>query len=224
MSYKKHKIVKDKFRKNRKLYKVGIYLGYLLLYGCFKLLYRKKIVDPNNYIGTNDGKVIGVAWHNRLMFFPCLLPKHCLEKTWAVISASGDGDFVADLIGFLGVKAIRGSSKKRASKALFEAFNNLKEGYNIVFTPDGPGGPKYSMSKGPIALSSHLQAPIIPLSINASRYWSCRSWDNFQIPKPFSTLTLVVGDAISVPAELDRDGIAEYQEKVRQALMDITVD
>ena len=67
---KKYKRVKDKFRKNRKLYKLGIYLGYLVLYACFKLLYRKKIIDPNNYIGTNDGKMISVTWHNRLMFFP----------------------------------------------------------------------------------------------------------------------------------------------------------
>jgi hypothetical protein len=33
-----------------------------------------------------------------------------------------------------------------------------------------------------------------------------------------------MGDAITVPSDLDRDGIAEYQEKVRQALMDITCD
>ena len=221
---KKYKRVKDKFRKNRKLYKLGIYLGYLVLYACFKLLYRKKIIDPNNYIGTNDGKMISVTWHNRLMFFPCFFPKHCREKTFAVISASGDGDFIADLISFLGIKAIRGSSKKGASHALFDALNNLKNGFNIGFTPDGPGGPKYSMGRGPIVIASQLQSPIIPISINAKRYWQCKSWDAFQIPKPFTTLTLVLGDAIEVPADLTREEIAEYQEKVRQALMDITED
>lgn len=224
MSKKKHKILKNKFRKNRKLYKFGIYIGFLVLYSYFKLFFRKKIVDPNNYIGTNDGKMITVTWHNRLMFFPCLFPKHCREKTYAVISASGDGDFVADLIGFLGIKAIRGSSKKMASRAIFESLTELKNGFNISFTPDGPKGPKYSMSRGPIILASQLQSPIIPVSINASKYWSVKSWDAFQIPKPFSTLTLVLGEEINVPANLDRDGIMEYQEKVRQALMEITVD
>lgn len=224
MSEKKHKILKNKFRKNRKLYKFGIYIGFLVLYSYFKLFFRKKIVDPNNYIGTNDGKMITVTWHNRLMFFPCFFPKHCREKTYAVISASGDGDFVADLIGFLGIKAIRGSSKKMASRAIFESLTELKNGFNISFTPDGPKGPKYSMSRGPIILASQLQSPVIPVSINASKYWSFKSWDSFQIPKPFSTLTLVLGEEINVPANLDRDGIMEYQEKVRQALMEITVD
>ena len=168
--------------------------------------------------------MVTVTWHNRLLFFPCLFPKHCREKTYAVVSASGDGDFVADLIGFLGIKAIRGSSKKGASKALFDALHSLKNGFNISFTPDGPGGPKYTMSKGPIVIASQLQSPIIPISINASRYWSCRSWDAFQIPKPFSTITLIVGDAIQVPADLDRDGIAEYQQKVKDALMAINED
>ena len=134
------------------------------------------------------------------------------------------GDFIADLIGFLGIRAIRGSSKKKAFHALFNAFDSLKNGYNISFTPDGPGGPKYSMSRGPIVLASQLQSPIIPVSINAKRYWQCRSWDGFQIPKPFTTLTLIMGDAIEIPADLTREEIIEYQEKVRQSLMAITED
>ena len=80
------------------------------------------------------------------------------------------------------------------------------------------------MSRGPIVLASQLQSPIIPVSINAKRYWQCRSWDGFQIPKPFTTLTLIMGDAIEIPADLTREEIIEYQEKVRQSLMAITED
>lgn len=43
-----------------------------------------------------------------------------------------------------------------------------------------------SDENGPIQLASLSGRKIIPISLNASRYWSVRSWDRFQIPKPFS--------------------------------------
>lgn len=217
------KDLKNKFRKIKKLPTWLFFFPYITLMGMSKLLYRRVYVDPNDII-KNNGGMVSVTWHNRLMFFPALFPKAARKKTIAVISASRDGQYVADLVSFFGIQAVRGSSKKGGASALFGALANLKNGFNISFTPDGPRGPKYTMSKGPIILASQLQAPIVPLSINASRYWQIKSWDNFQIPKPFAKLTIVVGDPITVPASLTHDDIKKYQEIVRQALLKITKD
>ena len=119
---------------------------------------------------------------------------------------------------------MRGSSKKKGANALLGATRALQDGFNVCFTPDGPRGPKYSMSKGPVYLASVHQTKIIPISINASRYWAVKSWDNFQIPKPFSTLTLVIGKPIEVPPDLSADELEVWQEKVKNALMEITID
>ena len=119
---------------------------------------------------------------------------------------------------------MRGSSKKGGANALLGATRALQDGFNVSFTPDGPRGPKYTMSRGPIYLASAHTTRIIPISINASRYWSIKSWDNFQIPKPFSTLTLVIGTPIEIPANLDAGGIEEWRLKVQNALMEITAD
>lgn len=80
------------------------------------------------------------------------------------------------------------------------------------------------MKKGPIQLASLTGAGVIPITINASRYWSVKSWDKFQLPKPFCKLTLILGDKIFVPPDLDDAGIEEYRQKVEAALLAMTVD
>ena len=98
-----------------------------------------------------------------------------------------------------------------------ELNSDLDEGI-VSFTPDGPRGPRYHMSKGPIHLASMHQVPIVPVTVNASRYWECKSWDRFQIPKPFSTLTVVLGEPISIPADLDAEGLEKYRKIVEDTL------
>jgi lysophospholipid acyltransferase (LPLAT)-like uncharacterized protein len=80
------------------------------------------------------------------------------------------------------------------------------------------------MSQGPILVASITGAPIVPVSVNASSYWQLRSWDNFQIPCPWARLTLVLGDPIHIPPDLEPEQIDHWREVVRQRLMDITVD
>ena len=49
--------------------------------------------------------------------------------------------------------------------------------------------------------------PILPFHIEADRYWTARSWDRTQIPKPFSTVALAIGEPLDVedtePASLE---------------------
>jgi lysophospholipid acyltransferase (LPLAT)-like uncharacterized protein len=60
--------------------------------------------------------------------------------------------------------------------------------------------------------------------LNASKCWSLKSWDHFQIPKPFSKLTMVVGEPITVPPDADEETIERYRQQAEKALMAITVD
>lgn len=217
------KSLKERFRKIQKMPTWLFFFPYIILKGCCFLFFRHRIVDPLNLIENGRG-CVSVTWHNRLLYFPAIFPKKARIRTVAVVSASRDGQYVSDLIGFFGIKAMRGSSKKRGANALLGATRALENGFNVSFTPDGPRGPKYTMSRGPIHLASTHGAKIVPISVNASRYWAIKSWDNFQIPKPFSTLTLVLGEPLEIPPDLDDAGLEEWRLKVQQALMDITVD
>jgi hypothetical protein len=78
--------------------------------------FRVRIVDPNRYIEDARG-VVSVTWHNRLMFFAVLFPLAMRRRTVAVVSASRDGQYIADFISILGLKSLRGSSSKKGANA-----------------------------------------------------------------------------------------------------------
>lgn len=217
------KIFKNKFRSIKKL-PTWIFLPPALLLKFMKtFMMRVEYIDPNNFL-KKPQTCISVTWHNRLLYFPVIFPPPIRKQTTAVVSPSRDGQYIVDLISHFGISSLRGSSSKKGAKAQRAAFKALQNGYNVSFTPDGPRGPKYKMSRGPIHLASKTGQHIIPVSINASRYWSLKSWDEFQIAKPFAKLTLIIGDPIEIPPYLDNDGIEEWRKIVEGRLMDITKD
>ena len=153
------------------------------------------------------------------------MPASSRKRTAAVVSASRDGQYIADLISMFGIRSLRGSSSRRGVNALLDSVKVMREeNLNVVFTPDGPRGPKYKMKPGPVMLASLTGAPVCPLSINASKYWSVKSWDGFQIPKPGATLTVVFGKPITVPKNLEGEEIEKWRLVLENALNEITVD
>jgi len=56
--------------------------------------------------------------------------------------------------------------------------------------------------------------PLLPFHLEASSSWSLRSWDRTQIPKPFSTVALAVGEPLEVP----KGASDEQLEPARQEL------
>ncbi len=214
---------KKLFRKIKK-FPSWVYIPLVIMMRLIKLLLmRTEVRDPNNYLNTVHGAVT-VTWHNRLMFFPLMFPRRLRKRTAAVISPSRDGQYITDLIAAFGVRGLRGSSNKRAMQVQREAIQAVRDGFYVSFTPDGPRGPKYHMHKGPIHLASRGGVPLIPISVNYSNYWQIRSWDNFQIPKPFAKITLVLGNRLDIPPDLSSEELDEYCREAEAALMAITVD
>ena len=162
-------------------------------------LLRTSVEDPFNSLQMRNVPVVTVSWHNRLLYFPAMMPKKYRVLTFALISPSRDGQYVSDLAIQFGVRSVRGSSYRKGARALKEAEQVINNKFNLSVTPDGPRGPKYKMSQGPIILASKTGCPILPLSVNASSYWEINSWDKFQIAKPGAKLQLIFGDLIKIP-------------------------
>ena len=215
--------LKQKFRSVKKLPGWIYWFPAVLHRIIFRCFYRFEIVDPMGYRSTGRG-MIGLAWHNRLLFFPVLFPPETRRHTMAVISASRDGQYIADFASQFGLESLRGSSTRGGAAAQLGAVQAIRAGKNVIFTPDGPRGPRYVIKRGPVQLASLTGAKIVPLAINASSCWSLHSWDGFQIPKPFSKLTLVIGEGIDVPPGLDDSGIEVWRKKVEEALLAVTQD
>ncbi len=213
---------KHKFRQIKKLpdwiYKPVVW--FLLLW---RTTLRKTYIDESGEMADPQPPAIGVCWHNRLLFFPLLFPENLRKMTCAVISASRDGQYIADLAGQMGVRSIRGSSKKKGYSALHGVLEAIEAKDFVCFTPDGPRGPRYRMSQGPVYAAGKLGVPVIPLAINYSSFWELKSWDRFQIPKPFSTVTVHLGKKIFIPPELSPEELEKYRALVERRLNEISL-
>ncbi|MCX8023431.1 MAG: DUF374 domain-containing protein [Syntrophorhabdaceae bacterium] len=92
-----------------------------------------------------------------------------MGKGRVLISRHRDGEFIARVIRFFGLKAIRGSYKKGGISSTREIITGLKEGYDIAITPDGPKGPRYEVKKGIIEIARLTGKGIIPVTYGASK-------------------------------------------------------
>ena len=184
---------------------------------------RTEIVDPFGVIDAKSPPAITVTWHNRLLFFPAMFARWEREHTVAVISASRDGQYIADLVKQFGIESVRGSSSRKAVQVLHGAMRKIiREKKYVSFTPDGPRGPKYVMSRGPIHLASETGVRILPISVNYSSYWELGSWDRFQIPKPWAKITLRLGEPVIIPPNLTDDELEKWRLEVQRRLNEIS--
>lgn len=215
--------LKHKFRQIKKLPAWIYFLPALLIRTFFKLFYRVQLIDPAN-VCSNPERMVVVIWHNRLIFLPLAFPYALRKNTFAMVSASRDGQYLSDFLSHFSVRTLRGSSSRKGMNALLGAVRVLEDNKTVVITPDGPRGPKYKLKNGPIMLASRTGARIVPLAINASKCWKLKSWDNFQIPKPGAKLTVIIGEPITVPPGLTPEQLQAFKEKAESELIKITVD
>jgi len=82
------------------------------------------------------------------------------------------------------------------------------------FAVDGPRGPARVAQPGAVWLAQATGNPVLPFHLEADRHWSLRSWDRTQIPKPFSTVALAVGEPFDVPAEAGEAAVEASRVKL----------
>jgi lysophospholipid acyltransferase (LPLAT)-like uncharacterized protein len=90
-------------------------------------------------------------------------------------------------------KLLLGSSGNSGKVAANQLVDQLKQGKNTFFTPDGPSGPEGHIHKGAIHVSMQSGVPLIAVSWSASRYLCLNGWDRKQIPLPFGRITVTYG-------------------------------
>ena len=185
------------------------------------LTLRLRIEDRCGVLKEDAGSpVIVCFWHNRILgitfAFDRIYPKKRAGVT-VLTSPSKDGEILAQLVGAFGMKAVRGSSSRRGSRALLELVKLIRSGRDIAITPDGPRGPRYSLGPGIILLAQTTGTRIVPAHASFSRCVRMKTWDGFIIPLPFSKVSVTMGEALAIPAELT----AEEFETKRQNLEDL---
>ncbi len=159
---------------------------------------------------TNLGRPVVLSlWHDEL--FPLIYLKRQLNII-ALVSQSEDGELLAGVLERMGLETARGSSSRGGVKALLAAARRMREsGICGCVTVDGPRGPRHEVKEGAVFLAARADAPIVPIRLFMERRVLFKSWDRFQLPLPFSRVSMVCGDAYRVECDL-RDAEAVARE------------
>lgn len=161
------------------------FLGYLLMR--FYWYTSKKNFHVTGEI-VQDQSIV-VCWHGELLMSPQAYRYfHKKQSASGIISRHFDGEMIARILMYFSIAPLRGSSSRGAKQVLLEAFRALKKGDDLLVTPDGPRGPRHTISDGAIALAHKAKAPVLIVNYIPKAYWQLDSWDKFVIPKPFSTI------------------------------------
>ena len=164
-------------------------------------------------------KPIYCLWHDRIFAGTYFLRGLGIV---VITSQSLDGEYIARFLKRFGFGTVRGSSSRGGVKALVEMIRHMRQGLPMAFTVDGPRGPRYSAKTGPVILAKKTGNPILPFNVECARFWTIKSWDRMQIPKPFTRARFMIGEPIYVPPETD-DGTIEKKRMELQKTLDALV-
>ena len=197
-----------------------IAVGFRLLQLWVRTL-RYEIDDRAGVIGKPvDQNYIGALWHNRLLIFPFVLRRFFSNRRGAaLISASRDGDLLADAIARFGFDVVRGSSSRLGASAILQLTNVLASGRDVVITPDGPRGPAYELGPGIIFLAQKSGAAVLPVNIEYSSCWRLKSWDRFVLPRPFARIRVIIGPPYRVRSANTIDDFEAERLRLQDAMM-----
>jgi lysophospholipid acyltransferase (LPLAT)-like uncharacterized protein len=165
-----------------------------------------------------DGNIPTLAfWHNRIF-----LATYYFRFRGIIVmsSQSFDSEYVARFIQRFGFGIVKGSSTRGGVGGLIEMIRLMKRGFPMGFSVDGPKGPIYKAKTGVILLAKKTGNPILPFSVEAGSYWTIKSWDKLQIPKPFTRAKILIAQPIRVSENADEkemnDKHLELQEKLEE--------
>jgi lysophospholipid acyltransferase (LPLAT)-like uncharacterized protein len=94
----------------------------------------------------------------------------------------------------------------------------MAAGKPAAFTLDGPRGPARVAQPGAVWLAKATGNPILPFHIEADRFWTARSWDRTQIPKPYATAAIAIGEPLTVGEFANDDEIERSRQLLEQRL------
>jgi lysophospholipid acyltransferase (LPLAT)-like uncharacterized protein len=141
---------------------------------------------------SHEGPLVWAFWHGSQM---ALLSQKRRRPTAVLVSLSKDGELQSKVMANHGMLVVRGSSSRRGASGLRGLLRHLARGHDVAFAVDGPRGPLHRVKPGVLACGY----PIVPVGVIYERAITLGSWDRFQIPLPFSRVTIVAGAPLESP-------------------------
>lgn len=125
---------------------------------------RVKHINPENI--ERLPQYVVAFWHEHLVM---MLHARYRRPIRVMVSRSRDGEYVAGAFSHYDVDVSRGSTTRGGTAALRDLIRAAKSGSNIVFTPDGPKGPRRVAKEGIVLAAQASGLPILPVAFGAKK-------------------------------------------------------
>jgi lysophospholipid acyltransferase (LPLAT)-like uncharacterized protein len=180
------------------------------------LRWRVEGLDRFDAIVRSGRQPIMAFWHGRILPATYYFRRRGIV---VITSENFDGEWIAGIIERFGYGTARGSSSRGGKKALLQLRREMAAGHPAGFTVDGPRGPARVAQPGAIWLAKATGNPVLPFHVEASRHWTLRSWDRTQIPKPFATVAITMGEPFDVAPDADERAIEAGRAMLDERLL-----
>ena len=162
------------------------------------LRWRVEGADRYDAVLASGRQPIMAFWHGRILSGTLYFQRRGIV---VITSENFDGEWIARIIQRFGFGTARGSSSRGGLRAMLQLGRDMEKGRPAAFTLDGPRGPARVAQPGAIWLARATGNPVVPFHMEASSKWTAKSWDRTQIPKPFTTVSVAIGEPLDVPGD-----------------------
>lgn len=161
-------------------------------------------IDSIKNLESRDQNYVFAFWHGSMLLGWYINR----NKNFAsLVSQSKDGDVLTSILNRWKYKVIRGSSHIGGKEALETMVELVQKKYSLAITPDGPTGPIKKMKAGSVIVSKRTTVPLVLAGIGIRKKWILKSWDKFEIPKPFTSAVINLANPIYVEENKSREEI-----------------
>jgi len=197
----------------------------IIVYYIIRLYFMTIRIEPVNETPAvqhlqKGGRIIAALWHQRIISIISYARLFGNYRPSVMISASRDGDLIADVFSRMNFRPVRGSSSRGGKKALMTLVDDLKNNPIAVQILDGPKGPRGKIKPGLIVLAKQSGVPIVPLYVSVSRALVLKSWDRCIVPMPFSKIVIRWDEQIAVPRDIDEQTFEEFRMKLEKRMLE----
>ena len=159
---------------------------------------------------------VHALWHEHLFSF---IGAHAYLGLVPLASLSKDGDIASFVLDRLGYRTIRGSSSRGGASAKTILTREAKAGAAVAISIDGPRGPRRQSKRGIFDIAAAANIPILLMTAVPRSKWILRkSWDQFNLPKPFTKVEIRYGPMIEVKAARDPAQFQAQKQTVAELL------
>lgn len=182
----------------------------------FKRVNAEVVFDP----ALQARRPVVIVWHDEI--FPLILA-HADFGLACVVSQSQDGELLVQVLERFGFATVRGSSSRGGLRALIMAKRFMeKNNKGVIFTADGPRGPRHRIKPGAVFLAELAGSPIVLIRVKMEKSFVFKkAWDKFQLPWPFSRCSIIYSDPLDLPPVRDDDTKVEERCRWLESQMNI---